>query len=389
MNSSLFNDLGQENKISHDEIFEFFQKNNCINGNKLEKITSEDLQITDAEHRLSALYFSLKNTKKSPQNNDISQLIKNAKCIFENQILDLSRTEDIAIKDFKEIKFVNTIVFGNIYIQADPKYRGFEKVSIVFDNTIVFGTIDIRCFSNENTTVSLWKCAADGLFLGGSDSFEKVEINYSCFGLIELFSTFKMIDCYGSSIEAIRINNAIIKNRKFTANKINWKNSIDLTKKDFKWKRIHIRTPEQKNDEKKAQQKKVQRSTILFFKSISDELTFKDYVNMQIKEQDLDGNFTSKVMSRLALLLTQPLKIFMLMVIIIVAFSVIFYVAEPNFSILCAFYHSTITFTTIGYSDYTTTVLSKIFSIIEGIAGICSSGAYLIALTQKYLDRKS
>lgn len=380
----LFKELQQNKIISREDVFNFFKNNNVINGNSLQKDSSRTLQIVNDEHRLSPTYFINRNVGKNK-----SLLVSNESCAFSNQILDLSETKDIVIKDFNNILFVNTVVYGNVIIQADPKYRGFDKVSIHFDHSIIFGRIDIRCHSNENTEVSFYKCTADALSFGGTDCFEGVEIDYSSFGLVEFSSAFKRISCYGSLIESLRIDDAIINDRKFTANKINWKNSLDLDKKDFSWEKIYTESLQQQENENEACENKIKRSTIQFFKTISDDFSFEDYINIQIEEQNIDGNYVSKFMSRLARLLAQPWKISLTMLGVILFFSILFYLFEPNFSLLCAFYHSTITFTTIGYSDNTTTVVSKILSIIEGFGGVCCSGAFLIALTRRYLDRKS
>ena len=396
MSAYLMNQLNTKKMLNRNAIFHHFNEHNNLNELNLDYLNEENLQLnSDEKGRLPLLYkIFIKQTKKQPlSESDYDE--KN--CIFTcNKIV----VNNLSILDFATIKFVNCVIYGNIYIEANPKYRRFNQIDIYLENTIIFGQLTINCYSGENTKVTIYQCAIDNLYISGDSFFENFSINYSSLGLIQTQGLINKFSCYYTQIEAFRKKDSTIKTPKFSMVDINWKNSLDLNKKKFQWTNIkhciidyhdNERTYEYEEKEKKFNERKLKAETIQFYKNIFENFSLKDTISLQFEEQKIDSTTCSRFFSKLASFLIYPFKTFLLMLVIIIFFSIIFYFSdEKNIGLLNSLRHSVITFTTIGYDDLSqaSNTIWTIASIFEGIFGVCSSGAFLIALTRKYLDKK-
>lgn len=377
--------------LTRKDVCEFLENNNKINDLELDCLDSKSLQLDENDgFRLPILYRAMILKSKGV---GVTAGFNEKLCIFENDKIFVKK---LLIKDFCEIKIVNTVIFGNVFIDADPEYRKFDKVEIYLENAIIFGSLTIGCYSKENTIVSIHQCAIDYLSLLGLDVFEYVSISFSTFGLIKTSVTINSFSCYYACIECFRKERGEIGKTDFSMTKIDWKKSLNFNMEDLKWTTIkpclvQVNDEDLRN-EKDFRNKQTKLYTIKFFKSLPAIFSLKDMIYLQFEEQNVGGTRISRFFSRIALLLGNPSKIIALMLAMILSFSIYFYFtnSNENFCFLNALRHSVITFTTVGYDDLSKAdnSLWTIGSIIESFLGVCCSGAFLIALTRKYLDKK-
>lgn len=139
---------------------------------------------------------------------------------------------------------------------------------------------------------------------------------------------------------------------------------------------------------------------------------FKRYELKHLHENRLKGNAFQKIMAypakwfqqilfdKMGVYATDPVRVLMSMVIIYIGFSFLFYLMihtghgdlRPGFDppeqmseLATSFYHSAITFLTIGYGDYAPWGVIRVLSSIEGFVGLFMMSYFTVAFVRKIL----
>ncbi len=139
---------------------------------------------------------------------------------------------------------------------------------------------------------------------------------------------------------------------------------------------------------------------------------FKRYELKYLHEQRLKGNLFQKitaypakwfqqlVFDKMGVYATDPIRVLLSMLVIYVLFSFLFYAMihtghgdlRPGFDppenmseLATSFYHSAITFLTIGYGDYAPWGVIRVISSIEGFVGLFMMSYFTVAFVRKIL----
>lgn len=312
---------------------------------------------------------------------------------------------ELKLKGFDRVKISNTIIVGNLFIWMLPEGCRQPKTSILLENVVVLGNVRIKMFPGYVETVYLGACLIDELSVDGDARCDKFQLDESAVGKIS-FDDVRVqdLEISDSEIEAFRIiDDARFARKRLSNSKINLKSTFDLESEKFRWK-VLPRYPYGENYAETTQVYKTEekermfKETYDFLTTFSAGMSLNDLATIENIKLFHDNKKTDAWIHKGLDFLLTPKKILGSVFIVVFACA-LFYTgktfyfsgsldnAEITMSFWHALYYSCITFTTIGYGDYTSCcALVRWVSGIEGLLGVLGGGAFLIALTRTYLD---
>lgn len=325
-------------------------------------------------------------------------------CYAENCVIKFDG--ELMLKNFDRIKFSNAIIIGDLFIWMLPEGNRFKATSVVIENVVVLGNVRIKMYSGYVEQVYIGASVIDCLCISDDARCDRFTIDEVSVGQIS-FEDVKIqsLEISDSQIDSVRIKENVYFGRKRLSNsKIDIKRTFDFSQNDFQWK-ILPKNPYGSNyDETKRvysaeEKERTFKETFEFLTSFSSGISLEDSASIAneklIHEKKRIGAYLHKLLDNLL----KPRYVILSILYIIVLCTFIymdesFYFPNMNsgdepipLSLSQAFYYSVVTFSTIGYGDYTSCdTLVRIVSSIEGLFGVLGGGALLIALTRTYLD---
>jgi hypothetical protein len=364
----LHNILKQE-KIYSKDSFEKYKTKLDSTSSPLKKLNGVDLEI-DSENRIY---------------DDV--------VCHENAILDVAK---LNIENSKEIKFVNCIICGDMFISD----RESKLTNVYLDNCIVLGKVKFSSIHAGDIS-TLYRLNCYRLEFDGC-TLETLHITENLlFHLLILDSTISNLFVFSNDIDVV----TVYKNR---LNKIEFDYSqVELNNLNLSYERyqmlqgdfnpfnfdnlIDIDEVVKKNDLYMKTQ------TLSFLKENSSISNDRESLSKVLYLESVlyQNTKVSKLFVQLVGGFVKPVSFVILGLIVYFGCAIIYTLPISIFQVsegikplnfYDALYYSGITFTTIGYGDITPVNITKIFSVVEGLLGIAITSSFIVSLVRKYID---
>lgn len=302
----------------------------------------------------------------------------------------------------KKIVLQNCVIIGNLHVH--------ESKEIFIQNCLIFGSLNVMGAHNSLCLLSIEETMIDSIAL----CIGKYHVFGNCISVGTLSSdvaeiTFCNLMCCSIRSFLMDSSKAILESMSYT--KFGVKNSLS-GKKVSEWKNFPMSLSKilfgkiDLKDYPKGEigEKKDKYDNIFdFFDKNRLCVTVDNYADLIYykNKQGLSG--LHKVCYILCGGMIRPRVIFAMLLLVILGFAAIYcFGLEHPFGDLCVdecgkaicegnsflrtLYFSVITITTVGYGDITPVGWARLFACLEGIIGVLSGGAFLIAFTRKYID---
>ena len=392
-NMILLNELRKNKLNNRESILQFFQDES-----NYEKIGLRELKPEICEE--CRVRESLTDGERYKFNGE------NPKNPFYAENCVIKFDGELKLKDFDCIRISNSVVIGNLFLWMLPDGIRSSSASIVLDNVIVLGNVRILLFPGIIDKIHIGATAVDNLDIRGDAHCESFSLDESSVGRITFYDVeMQDVEISDSEIGAIRIKDkVVIKQKRLIRSKIDMNKTFDLDQKYSQWLYLP-KNPFGHNYDKTITEAEIEEKELTFKKtcefitSFPSGLSLKDRAVIANKKLFHDHKKRTAYAYKFFDFILNPYIVLALIFFIVVACAVV-YAGRPfyysnleltnkliNIDFWQALYYSAVSFTTIGYGEFTSPdKWVRILSTLEGLIGVLGGGAFLVALTRKYLD---
>lgn len=368
------------------EKYQKYSRKQCL------KIFNDIIDKKNEDSQFKLMYFR-----------DILKILQdsNEGVVLANAIV---REKDLPFfNEKKKIVLQNCVIIGDFEIH--------ESKEILIQNCFIFGSLNVRCAHKGSCLLSIEEAMIDSIVL----SIGEYHVFGNCASVGTLLSevadvTFDNLMC--CCIRSFLMDSSKVVLELMLYTKFGLKNSLSGKWVD-EWKNFPIllsKIPFSKIDLKdypkgEAREKKEKYDNIFdFMEKNGFCITVDNYADLIYykNKQELFG--LHKVCYILCGGMIRPWFIFFMLLLVILVFTLIYCFGLENpfcdlsvedcCNAICeknnffnSLYFSVITITTVGFGDITPVGWTRLFASLEGIFGVLSGGAFLLAFTRKYLER--